>query len=169
MLDVSRIQAGQFDLVLQDIDLAALVREVEGRFEQELARGGYTLSLDAGAPVVGRWDRLRLEQVVVNLLSNSIRYGRGRPITIRVHGDALQAHLVVEDQGSGIATDRLGRIFDRFERGVSSQHFGGLGLGLFIVARIVERLGGTIAVKSDVDVGSVFTVDLPRAGRGGSP
>jgi signal transduction histidine kinase len=104
-----------------------------------------------------------LEQVITNLLSNAIKYGRGKPITLRVDYDAKMARLVVRDQGIGIAAEHLDRIFVRFERAVSSRNFGGLGLGLYIVRQIVEALGGTVRVNSELGVGSMFTVSLPRA------
>ncbi len=117
-----------------------------------------------------RTDRRREQagrrQVVTNLLSNSTRFGAGRPIEVTVTQDGDTARLVVQDHGIGIPADRLPRIFERFERGVSVREYGGLGLGLYIVREIVRAMGGTIRVESIVDVGSTFTVELPRAGAG---
>jgi signal transduction histidine kinase len=97
------------------------------------------------------------------LLSNAIKYGRGKPITIHVAYEATTVRLQVRDQGIGIAAEHLDRIFVRFERAVSSRNFGGLGLGLYIVRQIVEALGGIVRVSSEIGVGSTFTVTLPRA------
>src|SRR5512138_1749228 len=88
LLDISRISAGRLDLELEDVDLAEIVREVVGRFEDEARRAGSTIRLSAGSPAVGRWDRLRLDQVATNLLSNAIKYGRGRPVEVAVAAGA---------------------------------------------------------------------------------
>jgi signal transduction histidine kinase len=113
---------------------------------------------------VGRWDSLRLEQVVTNLLTNALKYGAGRPIEVTVEGDDTHARLSVRDQGIGIAEEDAGRIFERFERAVSVQHYGGFGIGLWIVREIIQALGGTIEVRSTVGQGATFTVILPRQG-----
>ena len=99
-------------------------------------------------------------------LLDSTRFGAGRPIEVTVTQDGDTARLVVQDHGIGIPADRLPRIFERFERGVSVREYGGLGLGLYIVREIVRAMGGTIRVESIVDVGSTFTVELPRTGAG---
>ncbi|WP_343211061.1 sensor histidine kinase [Archangium violaceum] len=114
------------------------------------------------SPVVGRWNRLRLEQVVVNLLTNAIKYGQGRPITLKLEVDENHVWITVRDEGIGIAPRDQERIFERFERAVSEQHYGGFGLGLWIVREIVHRLGGSVSVTSRQGSGSAFTVELPR-------
>jgi signal transduction histidine kinase len=122
------------------------------------------LTLDGPEPILGRWDRSRVEQIVTNLLSNAIKYGKGRPIAIHIRAEDNVARLVVEDHGSGIAPEAQARIFGRFERAVSLDQYGGLGLGLYVVEQIVERLGGEVECTSIVDSGSTFTVTLPRQG-----
>src|SRR5262249_26054393 len=107
------------------------------------------------------WDRLRLEQVVANLLSNALKYGAGKPVHIEIAAAAGGARLTVSDGGIGISTDDMTRIFERFERGVSGRQFGGFGLGLYIVRQLVEAHGGSISVDSRVGSGSTFTVVLP--------
>ena len=110
----------------------------------------------------GRWDPLRVEQIVSNLLSNAVKYGEHKPIDVEVREDDSMVRLVVTDRGIGIEKDALSRIFDRFERAVSMRHFGGLGLGLFISRQIAEAHGGTIVARSQRGSGSTFTVILPR-------
>jgi signal transduction histidine kinase len=100
--------------------------------------------------------------VITNLLSNAIKFGRGRPIVVSVEGEADRALLAVRDQGIGIEPEDQKRIFGRFERAVPAQHFGGLGLGLYIAREIVEAHGGTIRVASEPGSGTTFTIDLPR-------
>ncbi|MFP2933046.1 ATP-binding protein [Pyxidicoccus sp. 3LG] len=162
LLDVSRITAGRLRLEREDLDLAALAREMVPRFSEDAARAGCTLRLDAPGPATGHWDRLRLEQVLQNLLSNAIKYGRGHPIDVRVGADAERAWLSVRDEGVGIAPEGQARLFQRFERLSSERHYGGLGLGLWIVKQIVDALEGRIRVESASGQGSTFTVELPR-------
>jgi predicted ATPase/signal transduction histidine kinase len=162
LLSVSRIQAGRFDLQLEEVDLAEVVREVVNRFGTDLARAKSELSIRADAPVTGTWDRQKLDQVVTNLLSNAVKFGRGKPISIVVARTREGARLIIEDHGIGMAPERLPRIFERFERGVSDRDFGGLGLGLYIVKQIVEALGGSVRARSSRDSGTIFMVDLPH-------
>src|SRR5262249_35089830 len=130
------------------LDLAALVREVASHFDEQARLASSLIRIEAPDPVMGRWDRCRLEQVVTNLVCNAIKYGRGRPIEIGVSAAKDRAVLRVRDHGIGIDAEAQRRIFERFERAVPSRHYGGLGLGLYIVRQIVELHGGTIGVES---------------------
>jgi signal transduction histidine kinase len=161
LLDVTRIEASRFHIEREDVDLALLVREVVERMANDAARSGSSVTFAADGSVVGRWDRTRLEQVVANLLSNAIKFGAGRPIELTVRRVGGQARLAVIDHGIGVPPDREARIFERFERGVSSRQYGGLGLGLYIVRSIVERLGGEVGVDATYGGGSTFHVELP--------
>jgi signal transduction histidine kinase/DNA-binding response OmpR family regulator len=164
LLDVARIRMGRIDIRLEEVNLAQVVRDVLARFEEQIAQSGCEVLLRADelAPTCG--DQARLEQVVTNLLSNAIKYGAGGPIEIDVITEGAAVQLRVRDRGIGIAPEHLERIFIRFERAVSSNHYGGLGLGLYIVHQIVEALNGTIRVSSELGVGSTFTVTLPLPG-----
>jgi PAS domain S-box-containing protein len=164
LLDVARIRSGQLDLRLEEVELAAVVRDVATRFQEQVAQAGCTVELQIDQPIVGRWDRSRIEQIVTNLLSNAVKYGEGKPIEIGIQADATTASLIVSDQGIGIAPDQLERIFVRFERVVSANEYGGLGLGLYIVYQIVEALQGSIHVTSEPGAGSTFIVKLPLNG-----
>lgn len=165
LLDLSRLMAGKFRLELEQVELCEMVRELAERF-REPANGAppvqFTLRIQEG--VRGRWDRLRLEQVVTNLFSNAIKYGSGRPIDVVVSSNGRTASLAVADHGVGISAEDQRRIFDRFERASTTAHLAGLGLGLFIARQIVDALGGTIGVVSELGKGSTFTVELPLAG-----
>jgi signal transduction histidine kinase len=163
LLDVSRLEAGRLELNLEYVDLAALAREVAGRFAAQASRTSTPLEVQAGEPVVGIWDRVRLEQVVSSLLSNALKYGAGRPIHVLVERGPTGARLTVRDQGIGISPEHLPRIFDRFERAVSAEHFGGLGLGLYLTRHLVQAFGGTIRASSQPGRGATFEVDLPLA------
>jgi len=161
LLDVSRIRAGRLALEHETVDFSALLQDVVTRSEADAAGAGCTLILHADSPVIGRWDRLRLEQVVTNLLSNAIKYGANHPVEMTVVQDGEIALLTVRDHGIGIAPENQARIFQRFERAVSERHYGGFGLGLWIVKQIVESLGGDIRVESQPGKGATFTVALP--------
>ncbi|MCP3136871.1 ATP-binding protein [Pyxidicoccus xibeiensis] len=162
LLDTSQLRTGRLSLQLEDVDLGQVVREVAEQLGPELERSGTPLRLDVAPGVVGKWDRLRLEQVVQNLVSNAAKYGERKPVEVRVTADDGWARLVVVDQGLGIPVEDQERIFSPFERAISSRHFGGLGLGLYIVQRIVEQLGGSIRLRSVPGQGSTFVVELPR-------
>jgi PAS domain S-box-containing protein len=162
LLDVTRLHSGRLRLEREAVDLAELTREVVSRFEYAAAQAGCALEVLGSGPAQGLWDRVRLEQVVTNLLSNALKYGAGKPVHVRVEADEAHARLVVADEGIGISPESLPRLFHRFERAVSERHYGGLGLGLYITRQIVEALGGTVSVQSTPGAGSTFTVELPR-------
>ncbi|QRN98046.1 GAF domain-containing protein [Archangium violaceum] len=161
LLDISRIRLGRLELHREELDLEQVVRGVVGRLGEELAWTGSRPTLHVDGPMVGQWDKARMELVVGNLLANASRYGQGKPVDVSVRGHEGEVCLVVRDRGIGIAPEARKRIFERFER-ASSRNFGGLGLGLYIVRQIVEAHGGTIGVESELGVGSTFTVKLPR-------
>lgn len=162
LLDVSRLAAKQLDLHVEELDLSELVREVADRFADEAQVANSELALRATPNVRGRWDRLRVEQVVTNLISNALKYGRNHPIEVSVELVAGKASIAVRDHGIGISPQDQARIFDRFQRAAPAQHYGGLGLGLYITRQIVDAHGGAIEVVSELGVGSTFTVQLPR-------
>jgi signal transduction histidine kinase len=185
LLDVSRAASGQLQLRLEEVDLGAVVRAVSERFRDDLASARCSLSVvvtppggprspvpssTGGAPalptypvlpILGCWDRLRLEEVITNFLSNAIKYGAGKPIQIRVSATKTTATIEVEDQGIGISADDQARLFARFARVVSTENYGGFGLGLWIVKLLVDAMGGKVAVRSAVGRGSVFSAELP--------
>jgi signal transduction histidine kinase len=163
LLDVSRMRLGRLELQLEPLDLVELAEETAGHFEEEARRAGSRIDVVAQGAATGEWDRVRLEQVLSNLVVNAIKFGQGKPITVAVEADAARARLRVMDQGIGIAPEHQSRVFSRFERAVPAQHFGGLGLGLYVARHIVEAHGGEIAVSSGLGEGATFTVDLPRA------
>jgi signal transduction histidine kinase len=163
LLDVARVKGATMELQRTDVELGELARVVLDRFSVHLEREHIRASIDAPRPVRGHWDRSRLEQVVTNLLGNAVKFGQGRPIEIRVRNVELGAELSVRDHGIGVAPEQQQMIFDRFQRGVSSRHYAGLGLGLYITRRIVEAHGGRLELSSALGQGSTFTVQLPVA------
>lgn len=161
LLDLGSIGSGHLDLILEEVDLAEVVRAVIQDSSDLIHRSGYAVILDLES-VLGHWDRVRLEQVVANLLSNAVKYGLGRPIRVAVQPSEHMARLRVEDQGGGIPANERERIFRPFERLVTTKAVaGGLGLGLYIAAEIVRVHEGTIRVEGEPDSGSCFVVELP--------
>jgi signal transduction histidine kinase len=161
LLDVSRINIGKLQIEKEPVDLAKLCEEIVQRFCEEFTQGPCPLRYSYEGPVLGEWDRFRLEQVIINLITNAMKYGEGKPVDIRVREEQGQALISVRDYGIGISPDDQQRIFERFERAVSSSHFGGLGLGLYIVREILRAHGGQIRVRSEKGGGSEFEVELP--------
>jgi PAS domain S-box-containing protein len=161
LLDVSRMRLGRLELAVEDADLSEIARETVAHLRDELEKSGSRLLLDL-APTPGRYDRSRLEQVITNLLVNAAKFGQGKPISLHVAPDGDRARLRVTDRGIGISAEDQARVFERFERAVTSQHFGGLGLGLYIARQIVDAHGGEIRVESAPGTGTSFVVLLPR-------
>jgi signal transduction histidine kinase len=161
LLDSVRVQSGELVLAPAEIDLVALCRDV---LDISMPSAGPRAVIVSDGPVVGRWDPVRLEQVVTNLLSNAVRYSPDDElVTVGVRVDGGRALLSVSDRGIGIPEAQRDMLFTPFFRGSNAQrsHVGGLGLGLHIAQEIVRRHGGTIRVESREDAGTTFTVDLP--------
>ena len=161
LLDVSRLATGKLTLNFETFDMSDAVREIVERLRDAAARAGCQLTVQIGAPMEGRWDRLRIEQVLTNLISNAIEYARGHPIEISAGRRGGDVHLEVRDHGPGIKNADVSRIFERFERATSAQHHGGLGLGLYVARQIVEAHGGEIVVHDPPGGGACFSVRLP--------
>jgi PAS domain S-box-containing protein len=160
LLDVSRITTGNLQIEPERLDLVELVRETAQRFDDQLLQHSTQIALTADESITGDWDRMRLEQVLTNLLSNAVRHSNGQPIEVGVHATETAVELSVRDHGPGIAEVDRERIFERFERADSDR--AGLGVGLFITRQIVERHGGSIRASSADGAGAEFRVLLPR-------
>jgi signal transduction histidine kinase len=145
----------------EEVDLATLVLEVVAHAALELQRARCELSLDVDAPVIGHWDRARLEQLLVNLLSNACKYAAGKPVTVRLHRRDDRACLSVVDNGPGVDPAHRQHLFSRFDRGPSPAEAPGLGLGLYLCRLTAEAHGGRIWVDSRPGHGAAFTVELP--------
>ncbi|MBP2299706.1 sensor histidine kinase [Azospirillum picis] len=161
LLDVSRLNAGHGEIHVEPFDLAALVRQTAESYAAEAAHTDATLRLDLPRTLPGRWDRLAMEQIVGNLLSNAIRYGAGGPVDLLLAREGDEARLTVRDQGPGIPPEAQDRIFGRFEQVVSSRKRAGFGIGLWLVRSLLQAHGGSIAVDSRPGDGAAFTIRLP--------
>lgn len=162
LLEISRLNTGNLRLLPTRLDLSELIRECCRRHEQLAAHAGCSLSVRTPDSVHGSWDELAVEQILDNLVSNALRYGDGKPITIELETtpDWVQVHVV--DQGIGIAPDDRARIFDRFEQAMPRGGTGGFGIGLWLANQLTLAHGGSIDVRSEVGQGSTFTIRLPR-------
>jgi signal transduction histidine kinase len=163
LIDVAHINLGRLSLERTDVDLAELVREVVSERTPDAKRSSVTLAVAGDSSVVGRWDRSLIMHVVSNLLSNAMKFGQGAPVEVEIARHDGDARLLVRDHGIGIPPGRLPFVFDLYERAASARHFGGLGVGLFVVRALVEAHHGHVRVQSEPGNGSTFTVDLPLA------
>lgn len=163
LLDISRIEGGKLTFNFVVTDLCDIVNNVIERFSDALAAAKCTLKIDNSGKLEVYCDPFRIEQVIVNLLSNAMKYSPGTLIEVSTGESSGHAKLTVRDHGIGIPTEKHDLIFNRFERVASNQNIGGLGLGLYISKQIVEAHRGKIHVSSTVGEGSTFTVELPLA------
>ncbi|AKJ00042.1 hypothetical protein ATI61_104546 [Archangium gephyra] len=161
LLDVSRLSTGQLTLKPERMELLATVKDVVDRLGEAAAQADCPVRVREGPPVEGTWDRLRLEQVLSNLLFNAFKYAAGSPVELSVSREGAEAVLVVQDGGPGIPEKDVARLFQRFERAAPMRHYGGLGLGLYVAREIVQAHGGRISVENPPEGGARFTARLP--------
>jgi signal transduction histidine kinase len=161
MLDITRIENGRLTIKPDLFDLNSVVAQVLEAFQGEFESKKITVEFHEDGQLMGYWDQYRIEQVVVNLITNAIKYGSSRPVSLKTFRENEMAVLTVKDQGLGISPQDKERIFDRFERAVSGGNISGLGLGLFISRQIVELHDGALTVISEPDNGSEFKLELP--------
>lgn len=162
LLDATRLEQGRLVGEREPVDLATLAQDVASHDTGDPR----VCEVEATAPVVGVYDRRRVEQLFQNLIENARKYSpEATPIKIRVWQQDGEARVTVQDSGIGIPAADLPRIFERFSRAsnVDDRRFHGMGLGLFICRGIVEEHGGRIWVESEVGKGSTFHVSLPVA------
>lgn len=162
MLDVSQINTGSdISLNREEFNLNLMIAEILMRLKPELEQSSCSVDINFCEEIIGNWDKIRIEQVITNLITNAIKYGAGMPISITTQIKDDHLLLTVKDNGIGIAKEDHSRIFGRFERAVSITKFGGLGLGLYITQQIVKSHDGEIWVESDYGHGAAFIVKLP--------
>jgi PAS domain S-box-containing protein len=167
LLDVSRLESRRIQLSSVEVEMNELADDVVADFRAQ-TRNHEILLRRAGVPVVVEGDRERLEQVLVNLISNAIKYTpQGGRITVSVERAGAEARLSVQDPGIGISPEEQPRLFQRYFRAANAttRHYSGLGIGLFVAHEIVHRHGGCFEVRSELAKGSTFTFYLPLSRR----
>jgi signal transduction histidine kinase len=166
LLDVSRVSRGRITLREETVDLATVIaRAIESVQPLVDARGHELILSLPTRPVRLKGDVTRLVQIVANLLNNAAKYtDPGGRIRLTAGRDGGEVEVRVKDTGIGIAPEHLPVIFDMFRQadGSDRRSFSGVGLGLYIVRRLVLQLGGDVRVTSAPGLGSTFTVTLPR-------
>ncbi len=167
LLDLSKLEAKGYRLALADLDLGAVVAHTAALLEEPARKRRMSVRVEPMADIKVRADRRALEQVVMNLLENAIKYaGEGAHVTLRAAARGDHVELAVADDGVGIPAAHLGRLFERFYRvdAGRSRELGGTGLGLSIVKHLVEIMGGAIRVESEPGRGACFTIRFLPAG-----
>jgi two-component system phosphate regulon sensor histidine kinase PhoR len=165
LLDLSKIESGQVELVLRKVDPLALLKSACERMRVQAERAGVSLTLEEAAPApMVQADASRLEQALINLIHNAVKFTkRGGSVTLSAKGEGESVVFAVRDTGIGIPSDDLPRIFERFYRVEKSRTGSGTGLGLSIAKHIVEAHGGKIWAESEEGAGSVFFFLIPIA------
>ena len=161
MLDVSRMKSGTLSIRPGKVELMGLLERVVNDLSLQAAAANSTLQLASHAPVEGIWDEFRIEQVIVNLLTNALRYGGGGTVELSVHQVGCNVRIDVRDHGKGIAPDYIDRIFEPYERGAKAGEPKGLGLGLYISRQLATSHGGALTVQSTPGEGATFSLLLP--------
>jgi signal transduction histidine kinase len=161
MLDVSRMRSGKLSIRPTQVQLMSLLERIVSDLSLQAATTGSSLTLQPHDPVSGCWDEFRVEQVIVNLLTNALRYGGGQPVQVSVEQMGECVRIDVRDGGKGIAPADLERIFEPYERGARNGEPKGLGLGLYISRQLAISHSGELRVTSSPGEGSTFSLMLP--------
>lgn len=175
LLDVSRISSGRLRLRPVRVPLGPLIAEVAEELRAQATQAGASITIAVPDSITATLDRLAVEQVLDNLLTNAVKYGDGTPIDVSAtvrpgeNGTVDIVHIRVADGGRGIAPEDQARIFERFERVAGSARRGGFGVGLWIVRELVEAMGGAVRLSSMPGQGAAFTVTLPLHPPAGDP
>jgi len=159
--EVADLRKGKLKLVPAATDLVGVVDEVCLETRREAVAAGVSLVIDASEPVIGRWDRVRVKQIISNLLSNAIRYGGGGRVEITIRVRASDGELVIRDHGPGLDPGALPRLFDCFNDS-GARHAGGFGIGLWVVKTLCTAMRGSVTAENCSGGGARFCVVLPR-------
>lgn len=162
ILDFSKILAGKLEIESVDIDLLKLIDQCANIFAQDVKQKGIhlSISLNPATPIIIKSDPIRLRQVMLNYLSNAIKFTDSGFVRLNVNIDQIDSRLLldVEDSGIGISKEKQARLFEAFSQADTSitRQYGGTGLGLAICKRIAELMGGSVSMQSTPEQGSIF-------------
>jgi signal transduction histidine kinase len=163
LLTLERSRLAASDASAEELDLHTFVRDTIGLLEEQIEAAKCSVYIQCEGPVLGRWDKICLAQIVSNLVSNALKFGAGKPLEITIGRSSGVARIVVSDHGIGLAEPDHQRIFERFEQLHPTSAQSGVGLGLWIVAEATHRLKGSVRLRSAPGEGSTFIVELPGA------
>lgn len=161
LLDVSGLHREKLELHPEPLDLRDIIEDVVNRYSEIAQNAKSTLTLDLNESVQGCYDRMRVEQIFINLLTNALKYGAGQPVRVALRREGNFAVIDFQDNGRGISEGDQKRIFECFHRSMPDDSISGFGLGLWIVQQIVLACAGTIDVQSELGQGALFRVKLP--------
>ncbi len=161
LLDVTRIQTDSLEFKFERVDVSELVCEVLAGFKEQLEDVECTVNPELCAGLIVTWDRFRIEQVLVNLISNAIKYAPGKPISIQITKLGEKVQIVLQDNGPGIPVGDEAKIFEPYERVNRTKNVFGLGLGLFIADKIIKGHQGRIWAENGKERGAKFIIHLP--------
>jgi signal transduction histidine kinase len=167
LLDLSKVEAGKLDLELSQVSVSGVINEAIRSVQPEARQSRVTLNADDADPDLEvRADERRLRQVITNLLTNAVRYAPGGTVTVTVGGDGRSVIIKVADDGVGLSTEDVTRIFKPFVRSRESKRMShGTGLGLSIAREIARMHDGTLTAESDgPGHGATFVLDIPVGG-----
>jgi signal transduction histidine kinase len=165
LLDFARIEAGRMQTSLEAVDIAAFTADLAANFRSAMDRAGLEFTIDCGESAGLAWvDREMWEKIVLNLLSNALKFTLHGAVRVSVRDRGATVELEVADTGIGIGAGDLPRVFERFHRveGARGRTIEGTGIGLALVNELVKLHGGTVTVRSEVDRGAAFLVSIPR-------
>ncbi|HEX9016653.1 MAG TPA: MASE3 domain-containing protein [Chloroflexota bacterium] len=163
LVEIAKVESGQQEANRMPVALAPFAGELLERLAAAMDSGRIVQEIGEGLPEL-LVDPNHLERILTNLLSNALKYSAfDMPVRLRAEGDGQWVRISVTDRGSGIPSDEIPRLFERFYRSRTTKKAEGLGLGLFITRTLVEANGGWISVESEVGVGSTFQLVLPVA------
>lgn len=162
LLDTTRIRAGKLTVDPVEVNFTQLINDILERYEDQLSEANCLMDIEIQKNIIVYCDPFRAEQVIVNLISNVIKYAHGKPVAIKLFQEHGQAFLTIEDAGPGIAPEKVEAIFERFKRGNKHEGISGLGLGLYIAKQVMDAHHGSITVKSTQGFGSAFTINFPN-------
>lgn len=162
LLDVGRIGEEHYKYNFSKFNLDLLIRDTVDKFSPVFKANSCSIQMNMQPEVEVNWDAQRIEQVIANCLSNSVKFSHKAIIEIALKTDGDMVIFSIKDNGIGISEEFQQKMFNKFERGVSSTSYGGLGLGLYIVHQIIQAHRGTVRVNSAPGSGAEFIFQVPR-------
>ena len=161
LLNVSLVRTGRIELELEEADLCVITKDVIKSFIEKAKKENIDIRLKAADSVRGKFDKLRIEQVLINLLSNAMKYGKQKQIDVQVEKVNNIGRVTVTDYGIGIPSQQKEKIFELFNRGAQNGQRHGLGVGLYIANQIMKAHKGKLKLESKEGKGSTFLVEIP--------